>query len=226
MAHVTPVSSPEGPAVAASLGVGLEAFADQLRAQITLAGPPSSEHAIHLCLALGLQAAWRLPPGALVFERPSRNRTRIDLWIGSPHDLAIEVKYLRTSGSGSAPALPMHYGQVLADFNKVAQVPCQARLVLIVADERYVSYLQRSGRGLLPLSAGGTTLISKSSLERLPATARLKAQGHGEWASLRASLAWSGQAGNCHLFAWEVTPETSGPDGLSGVQAATIVPSQ
>ena len=89
-------------------------------------------------------------------------------------------------------------------FNKVAQVACQTRLVLIAADQRYLSYLQRSGRDLLPFNVGGTTVISKSSLDRLPATARLKAQGHGEWASLQASLAWSSRAEDCHLFAWEV----------------------
>ncbi len=84
-----------------------------------------------------MPGSWRLPPGTLVFERPSRNRTRIDLWIGRPHNQAIEVKCLRTSGSGCVPSLPMHYGQVLADFNKVAQVPCQAKLVVIAADERW-----------------------------------------------------------------------------------------
>lgn len=148
-----------------------------------------------------------LPAGTIVFERPSRNRTRIDLWIGGPHDLAIEVKYLRLPASGTAPPLPMHYGQVLADFNKVAQASCHARLVIVVADDRCLSYLQRSGRGLLPLTVGASTVISTSSLDRLPATARLKAQGHGEWTGLQACLAWSAQAKGSHLLAWKVTPE-------------------
>jgi hypothetical protein len=145
VADVTLADLPEEPGAPAALDVGLEAFADQLRAQITAAGTPASEHTIQFCLALGLQSAWRLPAGTLAFERPSRNRSRIDLWIGSPHDLAIEVKYLRLPASGTASALPMHYGQVLAAFNKVAQVSCQARLVIVVADDRYLSYLQRSG---------------------------------------------------------------------------------
>ena len=204
---MTLADPPEKPAGPADLAAGLEAFADQLRAQIASAGPPTSEHAIHFCLALGLQSAWRLRPGTLVFEQPSRNRTRIDLWIGTPHDLAIEIKYLRLSSSGSALTLPMHYGQVLADFNKVSQTSCQARYVILVADDRYLSYLQRSGHGLLPFNIGGTTVISKFSLDRLPATARLKAQGHGEWTNLRASLTWSAQAPGSHLFAWMVNPQ-------------------
>jgi hypothetical protein len=56
-----------------SLALGLDAFAEQFRAQTDSAGPPVSEHAIHFCLAPGLQAAWALPPGAIVFERPGGN---------------------------------------------------------------------------------------------------------------------------------------------------------
>lgn len=80
-------------------------------------------------------------------------------------------------------------------------------LVILVADDRYLSYLQRSGQGLLPFSIGAATVISRSSLGRLPATARLKAQGHGEWTSLRAALTWSAKAPGSHLFAWTVSPE-------------------
>jgi hypothetical protein len=112
-----------------SLISGLDAFAEQFRAQADSAGLPASEHAIHFCLALGLQAAWALPAGAIVFERTSRGGTRTDLWVGGPYDLAIEVKYLRSHPSGSQPARPMHYGQLLADFNKVTQVPGRLRLI-------------------------------------------------------------------------------------------------
>lgn len=98
----------------------------RFRAQAKSAGLPGSEHAIHFCLALGFQAAWALSPGDIVFERPSRNRSRADLRVREPHDLMIEVKYLRSVLSGSQPARPMHYGQLLADFNKLAQVPVQA----------------------------------------------------------------------------------------------------
>jgi hypothetical protein len=121
-----------------SLISGLDAFAEQFRAQADSAGLPSSEHAVHFCLALGLQAAWALPAGAIVFERPSRSGTRTDLWVGEPYDLAVEVKYLRSHPSGSQPARPMHYGQLLADFNKVAQVPGRLRLIVLAADDGYV----------------------------------------------------------------------------------------
>jgi hypothetical protein len=49
---------------------------------------------------------WALPARAIVFERPSRGRTRIDLWVREPYDLAVEVKYLRSHASGSQPARP------------------------------------------------------------------------------------------------------------------------
>jgi len=195
-----------------SLIFGLDAFAEQFRAQADSAGLPSSEHAVHFCLALGLQAAWALPAGAIVFERPSRSGTRTDLWVGEPHDLAIEVKYLRSHLSGSQPARPMHYGQLLADFNKVAQVPGRLRLVVLVADDGYVRYVGQSGRSVLPLKAGETALITPSSLGRLADTPRLKAESHGPWRDLRATLRWTRTIRDCSLFAWEVT---------SGDQAAT-----
>jgi hypothetical protein len=46
-------------------------------------------------------------------------------------DLAIEVKYLRSHPSGSRPARAMHYGQFLADFNEIAQVPGRLRLIVL-----------------------------------------------------------------------------------------------
>jgi hypothetical protein len=86
-----------------SLVAGLDAFAEQFRAQADSAGLPSSEHAIHFCLALGLQAAWALSAGAIVFERPSHRGTRTDLWVGEPHDLAVEIKYLRSHPPAASP---------------------------------------------------------------------------------------------------------------------------
>jgi hypothetical protein len=87
--------------------------------------------------------------------------------VGEPHELAIEVKYLRSHPSGSQPARPMHYGQLLADFNKVAQVPGRLRLIVLAADDGYVRYIKHSGRSVLPLKAGETALIMQSSLGRL-----------------------------------------------------------
>ncbi|MGH3246632.1 MAG: hypothetical protein ACRDOI_10545 [Trebonia sp.] len=162
-----------------SLISGLDAFAEQFRAQAGPAGPPSSEHAIRFCPALGLQAARALPAGAIVFERPSRSGRRTDLWVREPHDLATEVKHLRSHPSGSQPARPVHYGQLPADFNKVAQVPVRLRLIVLAADDGYMRYVHQSGRSLLPLKAGETALITQSSLSRLADTPRHKAETHG-----------------------------------------------
>lgn len=76
------------------------------------------------------------------------------MWVRPPHDLAIEVKYLRPNPSGSQRPYPQLYGQVLADFNKVVREPAKNRLVVVVADRDYVGYVERSGRGLLPLKVG------------------------------------------------------------------------
>jgi hypothetical protein len=192
-----------------SLVSGLDAFAEQFQAQTDSAGLPASEHAVHFCLALGLQAAWGLAPGDIVFERPAGNGTRIDLWVSEPYDIAIEVKYLRSHPHGSQPARPMHYGQLLADFNKVARVRCRQRLVVLAADDGYLRYIEQSGRSVLPLGVGQAASISPSSLDRLAETPRQKAQSHGPWRDLRASLRWTWKrAGTC-LFAWEVTPGTA-----------------
>lgn len=125
-----------------------------------------------------------------------------------PYDLAIEVKYLRSHPSGSQPARLMHYGQLLADFNKVAQAPSGLRLVVLVADDGYLQYIQRSGRSVLPLHTGDTTSITQSSLDQLADTPRQKASTHGPWTGLRARLRWSSKTAGCSLFAWEVTPGT------------------
>jgi hypothetical protein len=199
-----------------SLMSGLNAFAEQFRAQVGSSGLPASEHAVHFCLALGLQAAWALPPGAIVFERPSRSGTRVDLWVREPYDLAIEVKYLRSHPSGSQPARPMHYGQLLADFSKVAQAPSRLRLIVLVADNGYLQYIQRSGRSVLPLHAGDTASITQSSLDRLADTPRQKANLYGPWRDLRTTLCWSSKVAGCSLFAWDVTPGTDPSQRAAG----------
>ena len=128
--------------------------------------------------------------------------------MSEPYDLAIEVKYVRSHPSGRRPARPMHYGQLLADFNKVAQAPSGLRLVVLVVDDGYLQYIQRSGRSVLPLHTGGTTSITQSSLDRLADTPRQQASTHGPWIDLRATLRWSSKTAGCSLFAWEVTPGT------------------
>jgi hypothetical protein len=150
---------------------GLDAFALQFKAQAGSVGLPASEHAVHFCLALGLQAAWVLRPGDIVFEHPAGTGARFDLWVREPYHVAIEVRYLRSHASGSQPTRPMHYGQ-LADFNKVVQVRCRQRLIVLAADDGYLRYIEQSGRSLLPLQVGSAASISASSLDRLADTPR------------------------------------------------------
>ena len=122
--------------------------------------------------------------------------------MGEPHDLAIEVKYLRSHPSGSQPARPMHYGQLLADFNKVAQVPGRVRLIVPAADDGYLRYVEQSGRSVLPLKDGDHGVARGR---------REKAESHGPWRDLRATLRWTSTIRGYSLFAWEVTPGTGLP---------------
>jgi hypothetical protein len=56
----------------------------------------------------------------------------------------------------------MHYGQPLADFSKVAQVPGRLQLIMLAADDGYVRYIEQSGRSVLPLKPGETAVITPS----------------------------------------------------------------
>jgi hypothetical protein len=104
----------------------------------------------------------------------------------------------------------MHYGQLLADFSKVAQVPARLRLIVLAADDGYVRYIEQSGRSVLPLKPGETAVITPSSLGRLADTPRRKTESHGPWRDLRTTLRWTSTIPGCSLFAWEVDPG-SGP---------------
>ncbi len=106
--------------------VALDGFANQFRAQVDAAGPPGSEHAVHFCVALGFQAAYDLPPGSIVFERPSGQGRRTDLWVGPEPGISIEVKYNRPIPSGKNRPFTQLYGSLLADFNKLAQLRAHA----------------------------------------------------------------------------------------------------
>jgi hypothetical protein len=169
-----------------SLISGLDAFAEQFRRRPTRPG----------------------------FRHPSTRSTSVwpwglqAVWAGEPYDLAIEVKYLRSHPSGSQPARPVHYGQLLADFNKITQVPARLRLVVLAADDGYVRYIGQSGRSVLPLKAGEKALVTPSSLGRLADTPRQNAESHGPWRDLRTTLRWTSTIRGCSLLAWEVTPET------------------
>jgi hypothetical protein len=88
----------------------------------------------------------------------------------------------------------------------VAQVPCCQRLIVLVADDGYVRYIERSGRSILPLKPGDTATISPSSLDQLADTPRQKADSNGMWRDLHTTLRWTSTTRNCSLFAWEVTP--------------------
>jgi hypothetical protein len=181
---------------------GLDAFAKNFEAQVSAVGAPAHEHAIHFCLALGLQVAHDFPPGALVFERALGSK-RIDLWV-APWDLAIEVKYQRPIPGGYNRPFPQLYGSLLADLNKVVQADAGDRLVVFVVDEPGMKYLEKNHGGILPLSVGLTTDVVESMLSRLSATASRGALTHGPWIGLRSELVWRSRAAGWHLLAWRV----------------------
>lgn len=183
---------------------GLRGFADQFRAQIRNAGVPHSEHAVHFCLALGIEAAYKFPPGSIVFERPA-GAGRLDLAV-APLDLIIEVKFRRPIPSGRNLPATQLYGSLLADFNKVAHASAGNRMVVFVSDTVGVDYLRRSGRAILPLVVGTATEISPDTLASLPITARTNAVADAPWLPIRTNLLWTEVIASWSLFAWMVVP--------------------
>lgn len=188
-----------------SLDVGLDAFAEQFRAQLDAAGAPASEHGIHFCLALGFQAAFNLALGTVVFEAPDHGN-RIDLVFRSPLDLAVEVKYHRPIPSGRNRPFTQHYGQLLADFNKIAQLTSERRLVVLVTDEAAARHIQRSGHDLLPFDVGDERVVASDAIALLPATAARTALSHGDWSPLGMRLTWRRAVMDWTLLAWSVMP--------------------
>ena len=77
---------------------------------------------------------------------------------------------------------------------------------VFVADSRGVRYLQRSGRGLLPLEVRSSTVISVADVEGLPKTAAKGAVADGPWQALTSELTWKYDIGAWHLRAWLVNP--------------------
>lgn len=185
---------------------GLDAFAEQLRAQIDHAGAPATERAIVSFLALGIQATANLAPGEIIFERPEGNG-RIDLWV-APLDLAIEVKFHRPIHKGKPRPYAQLLGHMLADFHKLASVSAANKLAVLVTDTGDVKNLQQSPDGFLPLSPGGQTRIASEDVARLPKQAAAGAMAGGAWQSLSAELVWQAPCEPWHLFAWQVIPSS------------------
>lgn len=181
---------------------GLHAFGDQFRAQIDNAGPPSSEHAVHFCLALGFQAAYDLAPGSIVFEKPL-NLGRLDLWV-VPIGIAVEIKYRRPIPSGRNLPATQLFGSLLADCNKIARADARTRVVVYVSDEPGINYLYRTGRGLLPLRLNERNSIEPDDIEQLPKTAATNAVADGPWVPLTAQLAWEQDFSPWRLLAWQI----------------------
>jgi hypothetical protein len=185
----------------AGFTAGLEAFAQQFRAQLAKAGVPTSEHAVHFCLALGFQAAYDLAPGAVVFERPTGSG-RLDLWF-IPCDLIVEVTFRR----GQKRPTTQLFGSLLADFGKVARFPAERRMVLYVSDRLGVRYVEGSARGILPLTLESTVSISPECISSLRPNAANRTLAQGPWPPLRTELVWREQIDEWSLLAWEIHTE-------------------
>lgn len=183
---------------------GLDGFADQLSAQVAAAGQPGHEHAIHFCLALGLNAAWNLKPGSIIFEFPSAGR-RIDVFVLA-YDLAIEVKYQRPIPSERNRPFPQLFGGLLADFNKVAASAASQRLGILVADQLGIDYIVRNHHGVLAVEADRVAVISSQSLDLLSQTASSRAVENDSWRALQNTLVWRRHVGDWHLLAWKIDP--------------------
>lgn len=187
---------------------GLDAFAAQFQAQLAHDGVPSNENAIVLYLALGFQSAYALAPGAIIFERRITGG-RIDLWV-SPLELAVEVKFRRPIPSGKTLPATQLFGDLLADFNKLARETARQRLVVLATDAAGLIYLDGGGGKLLPLTEQAKASIGVDELPRLAKTAATRAEADGPWTPLTAELIWRREAAPWHLLAWLVAPQADG----------------
>jgi hypothetical protein len=181
---------------------GLDAFATQFTAQLTVSGPPNSEHAIQLYVALGFQTAFDFQLGSIVFERPLGPR-RIDLWF-VPLGLAMEVKFDRARPAGGSRAATLGLGGLLADANKLARVDAPHRVVLLVCDDAGRRYLARNADAVFALTLGHARPVSPDTLAHLPPTAAHAAVDDGPWVPLTTELGWACGWEHWHAFTWQV----------------------
>jgi hypothetical protein len=78
------------------------------------------------------------------------------------------VKFRRARPSGQTFPATQFFGDLLADFNKVRAAAASARVVILVTDPPGRNYLEKSGRGLLPLSEKTPRRITVADVDRLP----------------------------------------------------------
>jgi hypothetical protein len=191
--------------MAHDLRPGFKAFVEQLDAQVQLAGTPTSEHALHFALALGFQAAYELPIGTVIFERPAAGNKRTDIWIAQPLDVAVELKYQHPIPSGMNRPFPQLFGSLLADFNKVVDAEASQRAVVLVIDKAGYAYISgRSCHNLLPLDVGDQRTIDGLGLRQLSSTAATQAESHGAWRPLVVELLAKSEITSWTAMMWTV----------------------
>jgi hypothetical protein len=105
-----------------------------------------------------------------------------------------------------------HYGDLLADFSKVAATLATARIVLLVAGQPALASLRRNRPQLLPFAVGDRRTVLTADIEALPVTAATRAVGDGPWRPLSAELIWTERCDGWHLLAWQVQPEDESSD--------------
>jgi len=181
----------------------LNSFVHHFTAYVQGGNLPASEATVTHCLAMGLQDAWNLPSGGIVFEE-KRGSSRFDLWLPASK-LLVEVKYPLKGESNSSRRGAGTLGSILYDFNKLAHANADNRIFVLVARSTELENFKRSNRGYLPFDVCSSPRpLQRKGLLALDASVGRKAEG-GD----RAPFEWKDQ--ECELLWTATLPQNQAP---------------
>lgn len=131
-----------------------------------------TEDTLRMSSILTLQASG-VEPGHMVVEAPvTEIGVKLDLAIGSPIEVAIELKYPRDSRTGISPDT-MTMGELIRDFLRVAVLDGVEGWVVQLLNERLADYLATASAKYEvqwePI-LGGRIVLDDDVLNLLPAT--------------------------------------------------------
>jgi hypothetical protein len=130
------------------------------------------------------------------------------MWVGPTPGTFIEVKYHRPIPSGKNKPVTQHYGDLLADVNKLCRLDgIGDRLLVLAADKTSSDYLKYTAAGFLPGAVGRSTVVPTSKIKNLPKSALAKATVPGEWSGdVPVELIWFRRIDQWTLYCWVVEP--------------------
>lgn len=128
-----------------------------------------------------------------------------------PAQTAIELKYHRSTASGTNRPLTMQYGQLLADVRKLAANPAlESRLLVLITDRAGATHLRN--KALLPATWDRSREITAANVAGLARSAGGPASAAGPWIDAEVRLIWQtsrAKVDEMYGYAWDVHPIAS-----------------